>query len=119
MSVIRGEMQNGAADDEIGKGIRKGHPFDGFVTEVACRNVPRKAPNRRYGAGIGIDAKDLVAILKKVSQISAGAAAGVEDSRAGRNAAAEELIEEVDVDLAELFGEQKGRLGHLLLRIAG
>ena len=54
-----------------------------------------------------------------VSQVSAGAAAGVEDSRAGRNAAAEELVEEVDVDLAELFRDGESSIRHLSLRITG
>jgi len=105
MSVIRGEMQNGAADHDVGKGIRKGHSFDGFVTEVICWNVWGEAPNRRNGAGIGIDGKDLVCGVHKIDEVSAAAAAGVEDSHAGLNAAAKELIEEVDVDVAELFLE--------------
>lgn len=43
---------------------------------------------------------------QQIDEITPGAAAGIEDLRSGRNAAAEELIEEVDVDCAELVDER-------------
>jgi hypothetical protein len=52
-----------------------------------------------------IGAEDLVAFAEEVDEIPPRAAAGVEDSHAGHDVVAENLIEEVDVDLAELLLE--------------
>jgi hypothetical protein len=52
-----------------------------------------------------IGAEDLVPFAEEIDEIAAGAASGVEDSHAGHDVAAKDLIEEVDVDLAELLLE--------------
>ena len=54
------------------------------------------------GVWIDIACKYAAAFSQEIHKIASEAAAGVEDAHAGRDAAAEELIEEVDVDLAEL-----------------
>jgi len=55
--------------------------------------------------------KDFIALLEKVNQVSAAAAACVENPHAGEDAATQELIKEVDVDLAELLV----KVGHVYL----
>lgn len=57
--------------------------------------------------GVLIDGEDLVSLAQKIDEVAAGAAACVEDSHAGCDVFAEELIEDVDVDGAEL--RLKGR----------
>ena len=58
------------------------------------------------GVGVVVDGEDLVAFAEEIDEVAAGAAAGVEDSHAGDDVAAEELVEEVDVDGAELLLER-------------
>ncbi len=55
--------------------------------------------------GIGVDRDDVVAGTEQVDQIPAAAAAGIEDAHPRRNAAAKYLIEEIDVDTAEVLGQ--------------
>ena len=57
------------------------------------------------GGGVLVGGEDLVAFAEEVDEIATGAAAGVEDTHAGVDVAAEELVEEVDVDVAELLLE--------------
>jgi hypothetical protein len=57
------------------------------------------------GGGTLIGAEDLVAFAEEIDEIAAGAASGVEDSHAGHDVSAKDLVEEVDVDLAELLLE--------------
>jgi hypothetical protein len=90
-------MENGAADYDIGEGVGKRHLFDGFDTEVFGRTLAQG----RDGAGIGIDAEDF-AMTKQPNQVAALAAARFEDAHTGCNASPEDLIEEVNVDRAEL-----------------
>ena len=49
-----------------------------------------------------VDAEDVVAVPEEVDEIAPAAAAGIDDTHAGRDSSTQELIEEVDVDLAEL-----------------
>ena len=51
---------------------------------------------------IGVDAGDVVAVPEEVDEIAAAAAARVDDAHAGCDPSTKELIEEIDIDLAEL-----------------
>ena len=116
--VARGEMEHGAADDAVGQGIRERHRFDRFVAKI----FGRKRRGQRCGeaAGcvesvwIGIGGKDFKAVPEQVYEIAAGTAPGIEDTHPGGDAPAEELIEQVDVDVAELSLQisQIGQIGH-------
>ena len=86
-----------------------GDGLDGFDAEV-CRGEMRReggdeSAGLRDGFGVLIGGEDLVAFAEEVDEIAAGAASGVEDSHAGHDVAAKKLVEEVDVDLAELLLE--------------
>jgi hypothetical protein len=61
-----------------------------------------------------IGAEDLVAFAEEVDEIAPGAAARVEDSHAGHDVVAKDLIEEVDVDLAELLLEGGHRFKRMI-----
>jgi hypothetical protein len=97
MIVIRCEMENGAADYYIGEGIGERHLFHGFDAKVFGRELPQG----RDGARIGIDAENF-AVTKQPDQVAALSTSRIEDAHAGRNASAKDLIEEVNVDRAEL-----------------
>jgi hypothetical protein len=51
--------------------------------------------------GIGIEGEDFAAVAQQIDEIAAVAAAGVEDAHPGADVAAQDLVEDVDVDLAE------------------
>ena len=61
------------------------------------------------GYSVGIRSEDFVPLLEHVYKVAARAAAGVEHANARRDSSAQDLVEEVDVDVAELIGERHGR----------
>ncbi len=61
--------------------------------------------HRRDGSRIRIDGVDVEAAAQKVDQIAAASAPGVENAGGGRDTAAQQLIEQVDVDVAEVIAE--------------
>jgi thiol-disulfide isomerase/thioredoxin len=64
---------------------------------------------------VGIHTADIVALAKKIDQIAAAAAARVENPHSWLDAAAQKLVEQVDIDRAELVGQA----GHRYLMIRG
>ena len=112
--VVSREVQDGVDDDDVGEEIRERVCFDGFDAEVVSRQVRREAAHGVDRLRIEIGAEDLVPFAEQVHDVPAGAAAGVEDRHPLRDIAAQELIEEVDVDVAKLFLES----GHAGLMVA-
>ena len=80
-----------------------------------------RAPEILLGAGlrrrVGIDAEDLVAFAEEIDEVAAGAATCVEYTHSGCNPATQQLIEQVDIDGAELLVE--GSHWYLMIRRAG
>jgi hypothetical protein len=115
--VISREVEYGAGDYDVGEGAREGRFFDGLRAKVAGWQSRRKrcgeAAYGLYGLQVRIDAKNLEAFPEEIDQVPAGATSGIEDAHAGQDTAAEELIEEVDIDLSELLLES-GQ-GHLTM----
>jgi hypothetical protein len=109
--VITREVKYSAADNHVGKMIREGHMFQGLSPKVVCGDSRRdgsgKSARGRDGLRVRIDAKNLVPRSEEVMHIATETAARIEDFHAGHDAAAQELIEQVDIDLAELLS--KGR----------
>ncbi len=69
---------------------------------------------------IRIQRKDLAAVTQQIHQVPAVAAASVEHAHIGRNIPAQNLVKDVNVDLAKLFLNTLGRsrplrFGHELL----
>src|SRR5438309_9066654 len=89
--------------------------FHGIDAEVVSRKVRRETAHGVDRLAVGIDAEDFVPFAKQVHDVPAGAAAGVEDRHPLRDIAAQELIEDVDVDGAKLFLES-GHAGSLRWR---
>src|SRR5579862_9644723 len=107
MFVAPRKVENGAAEDQAGEGVRKRHFFDCFDTKVAggerrrkCRGEAAYAPDRLR---IGVHAEDFITFPEQVDEVASRAAARVENSHARRYASPKELVKEVDIDLAELL----------------
>jgi hypothetical protein len=61
-----------------------------------------------------IGGEDLVNLAEEIDEIAAGAAAGVQNSHARHDVAAKDLVEEVDVHLAELLLESGPRFKRMI-----
>ena len=87
VGVVAGEVEDGAAEDEVEGVVGVGDGFDGFDAEVFGGEVGGEGGDEsaglRDGFGILIGGEDLVAFAEEIDEIAAGAAAGVEDSHAG------------------------------------
>ena len=81
-------------------------PFNRLGAKVFWREGGRqprgKLAHGADGVGVLIDGVDLAARAQQIDEIAAPAAAGVEDTIAWRDAAAQQLVEQIDVDPAEL-----------------
>ena len=113
MRGIGREMQDGAADHGVHAVV-----FPRKVVELGHLEILRRQPRRkgrgecsnaRDGGAFPIDAEAGEAVAEKVDQIASIARAGVHHSGAAVEAALQNLIEEVDVDLAELRPEIRAR----------
>jgi hypothetical protein len=110
---VAGEVQDRGADDNVCAGIAKGHSFNWTYNEVLRRQLSAQRrgqlPHMLNSLGVPVDRKHLAPLAQQVNEIAAVAAAGVEHAQVGSDVTAEELIEEVDVDLAELVLEVEGQ----------
>ncbi len=93
MGVVMGEMEDGAGDDEVEGTVRERHRLDGLAVEVLWRKVGDRL-------GLLIDGAHIVALVDKVADVAALAAAGVKDFHARLDATTEHLIDQVDVGIA-------------------
>ena len=97
MNVALGEVEDGAADHDIGECVRKGHGFDVFQPEVVCRESWRdgcaEVTRGLERAWIRIHSKDFETLPEQVDKVSSRAAAGIEYPHSGRDAPTEKLIE--------------------------
>ncbi len=64
--------------------------------------------------GIGVEGKNIAALAQQVDQVSTVSAAGIENPHLRRDVAAQDLVEDVDVDLAELVLQAHPLPGRLL-----
>ena len=56
-------------------------------------------------ARIGIHAMDVVVFAEEIGKVAAGAASGIEDTHVRGDSAAKQLVEEINIDGAELLAE--------------
>ena len=119
LGVVARKMQHGAADDDGGRPIRHRRPFNRLGAKVFWREGGRQPRGELAhgadGVGVLIDGVDVAASAQQIDEIAAPAAAGVEDTIAWRDAAAQQLIEQIDVDPAELGLEIHRRVDGLYL----
>jgi hypothetical protein len=100
-------VEHGIAKHDVGDSIRKGHLLDEPDLKVlrwqSGGERGRELTHVVNGLWIGIERKHLTAFAKQVDEIPPIAASGVEHDHAGGNVPAQDLIEDVNIDLAELF----------------
>ena len=110
--LVTREMQDGAADDGVGRAVfpRKG-------VERAAMNLIRRQrglqgrgelAHRANRRGVGIDCTYVEAMLQEERKVPSPAAACVQHPPAMIESSAKKLIEQVDVDLAELPAQGDG-----------
>src|SRR5450631_2520933 len=107
MNGIACEVEHRIADDHVRKPIWKRHLIDLPDLEVLRRQSrverSRKAAHVVDGLGVGIEREDLAALAKQMDQIASVAASGIEHPQAGGDVSAQDLIENINIDLPELF----------------
>ena len=106
MIVVAGKVEHGTTDHKIGKSVRKGHCLDRFQAKVVrregrcdgCSEIARCLESAR----IRIRAKHFKALSEEVNEIATKAAARIKNPHPDRDAPSEKLIEQIDLDSAEL-----------------
>ena len=99
-------MEHGVADDDVEPGVGERHALDGVEPDLFQREAWRQ--RRSHLAHVDdrlrvlVDGVDVEALAQEVHEVASAAAAGVEHAHAWTDAAAEQLIEQVDVDVTEL-----------------
>ena len=101
--VVR-EVQHRTADDGIHAGVVPGKVVDLAALEVILREVRRllggQGSHPLDGSGIAIDGTTVSAPLQEVHEVAAISAPCVEQTPASIEASSENLVEKIDVDLA-------------------
>jgi hypothetical protein len=107
MGFVAAEVEDGVAVNEVEEGVREGCGLERFGAEVVCGETRRESGSEGAslvdGGRVVVDGEDLVAFAEEIDEIATGAAAGVEDTHAGDDVAAKEMIEEIDINEAELL----------------
>ena len=105
MARIAREMQDGTRHDDVGVRVWKRRPLDRLDAEVERGSGDER---RRHRADLGdrgriaVIAADVVALAEQIDKIAPAAATGIKDAHAASDASSQQLIENVDVDVAEL-----------------
>src|SRR5689334_4897453 len=99
-------MQHRAADHDVERLVLERHPFHGLDAKAVdgkrwcqCRGLRAR---RGEGALVSIVAPDVEPAPVEIHEIPPSAAPGVEDLHALGDSSAMELIEQINVDVAEL-----------------
>lgn len=103
MIVVARKVEDGAGDNYVSEMIRERSMFKQFYSKIVRRQGPGETAHSRDRLVIHVHAEAFVPRANKVVKISTEPAARIEDYHAGCNAAAQELIKQVDIDLAELL----------------
>jgi hypothetical protein len=109
LSVIAGKVEHCTTNREVGKAGGKRYGLDRLHSKVLRRQVRRQHCRHTaevgHAAGIQIHAKHLVSLAQEIDQVPAGATARIQNPHTRNDAASQQLIEEVDVDVTELLAK--------------
>src|SRR5206468_3151184 len=107
--LVAGKVEHCAADDDVEVAVGKRHLFDHADAELIGWHPPGDVAGElshgRDGHFTFVERGDVEAATKEVVEIAPMTAACVEDPHVDSDAAAQQLIEEIDVDFAELAAE--------------
>ena len=106
--IVAREMKHGIADDNIsanasGNGIRSIAPNWKLLSGSPGPRDFEQIADVLNAVGISIQCEDVASLAQQMHEIAAVAASGIEHAHTRRNISAQNLIEDVDIDLAELF----------------
>ena len=109
ITFIAGEVQHGAADDRVDGGIgprerikRPAVRVVGGNRHVQGRGEPANPVDRHR---VGVGDTDVEPVLEEERQVPSATAAGIEHAPPAVESAAQQLVEEIDVDLSERRSE--------------
>jgi len=109
---VAGEVEDGGAEDGVSECVGEGHALDGGVLEVGGRQGGAEGGGESADVfnafWVAVDGEDFAANAEEMDEVAAVAASGVDDAHVGGEIAAEDLVEDVDVDGAELVLNRKG-----------
>jgi hypothetical protein len=99
-------MERGAADYGIGEGVREGHRFDRFRAKVVRRQRWREGCRQMArgidGSRVCVNSIHVEAFPEQINEITARAAAHIDDTHARSDAAAQQLIEQINIYVTKL-----------------
>lgn len=107
MLFVASKMKDRIADHHIGQSVREGHLLNQSCLKVIRRQASRKRRRKLTKMldrlGRFIDRKDLAALAQEMHEISSISAAGIENPHVRGDVSSQDLIEDVNIDLPELF----------------
>jgi hypothetical protein len=114
MLLISSEVKHGTRDYGICKAIWKRHPVNSANLEVFCRqsgaNRSGQAPHMLHSFGVHVEREHLAAFTKKIDEISSIATSGIENAHARCEVPAQNLVEDIDVNLSKLLLKAESHL---------
>ena len=94
-----------ATESRVDTPVRKRHLLHRLHSEIVGGQIRRKSSRHRSDhvdrGAIGVHGTNVVVFAKEEDEVPPGTAAGITDARTRGNASAQNLIEQVDVDLAK------------------
>ena len=107
MLIIPRKMEHGRTDHYVRETVGKRHSFNGANLKILRRQSRRQRCRELANVfntfSILVHGKDLTALAKQMNQIAPVTAAGVEHAHSGRNVPAQDLVEDININLSELL----------------
>ena len=111
-AVVRGKVQHGAADHRVQRGVRerqrihlRHRKFSGGSRGASCAAIRRTRSTARR---VAVHRVDVEAGAQQPDQVAPAAAPGVQHRPHAVEAPAQQLVEQVDVDVAERLAQRGG-----------
>ncbi len=107
--LVSGKVEHRAGDHDVKGLVAKTHLFNSVDAKVVRRQMRRELRGQRSNLCDClrrlIDAARIESAPEKIDEIAAAATAGIKHPHLGRDSTLEELVEQINVDAAELFLE--------------
>jgi hypothetical protein len=108
--LVASEVEHGVANDHLGGGVVEAHLFDGLEAKVlrweTRRQLCGKSPYRADRGRVLVHSHHVEPAPQQVHEVPTTSAPGIQYRHTRCDTATQQLVEEVDVDLAELLSER-------------
>jgi hypothetical protein len=106
VAIVAGKVQHRIAEHHISTSIWKGHPLDQSYLEVLRGQTGLKR-RRKFADvldpfGILIKSHDFTPGAQQMHEVTPIPASGIKNTHSWRNVSAQDLVEDIDVNLPEL-----------------